>query len=373
MKILHIAESAKGGVGTYLAEILPFQRDMLGIEGVRIIVPDTHASHLSGVDRHMFRTWRRRDRSLRSMLRLAVAIRAEVRRFRPTIVHVHSSFGGALVRLMYGWRRMPFVILYCPHGWGFDRQTSSFKNRLIAAIERALAHWCERIIVISEHERQAGTEIGIDEAKFALVLNGIADARPGRPSRWDDARLKVLFVGRLDQQKGFDTLLDAIEPFAGDIAVRVVGKAIAGPASNRRGQRQIEYLGWRSLTEVASEIAAADVVAVPSRWEGFGLVALEAMRGGCAVVASNVGGLREIVVDGVTGRLVPPDSPERLGRALSCGTRVEWKAMGLAGRQRYLEYFTAERMNRQLAELYAEFDQPNTGVASVGFNEPVHA
>ncbi|MEJ8630106.1 glycosyltransferase [Sphingomonas sp. I4] len=63
------------------------------------------------------------------------------------------------------------------------------------------------------------------------------------------------------------------------------------------------------MSEVATEIAAADVVAIPSRWEGFGLVALEAMCGSCAVVASSVGGLREIIVDGVTGYLVPPTVP----------------------------------------------------------------
>ncbi|MDB5701919.1 MAG: glycosyltransferase family 1 protein [Sphingomonadales bacterium] len=372
MKILHIAESAKGGVGTYLSEILPFQQEMLGNDGVRIIVPDNHASHLSGVDRHMIHSWRRRDRSIGALLRLAFAVRTEVRRFRPSIIHVHSSFAGAVVRLMYGWRKMPFVILYCPHGWGFERRTSALKNRVAAMIERTLADWCERIIVISEHERQAGLAIGIPEQKLVLILNGIADIAPARPSRWDDSRLKVLFVGRLDYQKGFDTLLDAIEPFAREIAVRVVGKAIAGPASARRGRSQVEYLGWRSLFEVASEIAAADVVAVPSRWEGFGLVALEAMRGGCAVVASNVGGLREIVVDGETGRLVPPDYPERLGHALSSGTREQWKAMGRAGRKRYLAHFTAVRLNRQLAQLYAEYDR-TASVAAPEVHEAVHA
>jgi glycosyltransferase involved in cell wall biosynthesis len=167
--------------------------------------------------------------------------------------------------------------------------------------------------------------------------------------------VRVLFVGRLDTQKGFDTLLDAVEPIQDHVAVRVIGKAVAGPATTpRKRSPQIEYLGWRSLSEVATEIAAADVVVVPSRWEGFGLVALEAMCGGCAVVASDVGGLREIVVDGETGYLVPPDRPERLMHALARHDRATWQAMGAAGRARYETMFTAQRMNAELAALYAE-------------------
>lgn len=355
MKILHVAESAQGGVGTYLAEILPDQALRYGSNHVRAIVPADHIGHLSGVDRRSLTTWRRGDRSAMAAVRLAVAIRREIATFRPSLVHAHSSLAGGVLRLMYGWSGRPFRIVYCPHGWAFDRVALAIKNRVIAHIERNLAASADRIIVISEHERAAALAIGINPARLTLVLNGIADVPPARPARWDDERIKVLFVGRLDQQKGFDTLLDAVEPLQDRVALRVIGKAVAGPMASPRPRRsQVEYLGWRSLAEIATEIAAADVVAIPSRWEGFGLVALEAMRAGVAVVASAVGGLREIVVDGETGRLVPPDSPERLMRALSEHDRETWHVMGAAGRARYEAMFTARRMNAELATLYQE-------------------
>ncbi|WP_242098478.1 glycosyltransferase [Sphingomonas sp. CROZ-RG-20F-R02-07] len=352
MRVLHVAESAQGGVGTYLAEMLPYQARRLGIDHVRALLPDRHAAHVSGVDRRSVESWRRRGRSLLALLTLGIALVREVRRFRPTVIHAHSSFAGALVRLIYGWRRVPFRIVYCPHGWGFDRKSAGWKRWLVARVERALSGLCDRIVVISDHERRQGIGAGIAEQRMTLVLNGIADIAPARPARWDDPRIKVLFVGRLDHQKGFDTLLDAVEPLGGRLSVRVIGEAIVGRSGTRRAAGSIETLGWRSLAEVAAEIAAADVVVIPSRWEGFGLVAIEAMRGGRAVVASTVGGLREIVVDGETGRLVSPDMPERLAHVLQQVGRDEWHAMGRAGRARYLARFTADRMNDELIQLY---------------------
>lgn len=355
MKILHLAESAKGGVGTYLAEILGDQARRYGSDNVRALIPSQHAAHVSGVDRRLLVTWRRQDRSALGVFRLASAIRQEIARFEPTIVHAHSSFAGGVLRLLYGWRNPPFKIVYCPHGWAFDRQSTGLKNRLLESIECSLAPSADRIVLISIHEYREAIRIGINSEQLAVVLNGIDDQPAARPARWDDERIRVLFVGRLDTQKGFDTLLDAVDPIRERVSVRVIGKAVAGPATAPRPHNtQVEYLGWRSLSEVATEIAAADVVVIPSRWEGFGLVALEAMRGGCAVVASAVGGLREIVVEGVTGHLIVPDNPERLMTALSLHDRATWRAMGAAGRARYETMFTARRMNDELHALYEE-------------------
>ncbi|MCC2976609.1 glycosyltransferase [Sphingomonas sp. PL-96] len=361
MKILHVAETAKGGVGTYLAELLPLQAQSFGARNVRMLVPAAHAGHVTGVDKQMVRCWRRSGRSPLNLLRLALAIRTEVARFNPTLVHAHSSFAGAVLRMMYPSER-PFRLVYCPHGWGFDRPSSHAKNRMLAMVERALASKCDEIIVISEHERSEGLRIGIPHASMSLVLNGISDGPPSLPSHWEDERLKVLFVGRLDRQKGFDTLLDAVAPLADRICVRALGEAVADPRKSRTGGEGIQLLGWRSLAEIAGEIAAADVVVVPSRWEGFGLVALEAMRGSCAVVASDVGGLREIVVDGVTGRLVPPDAPGRLMEVLSHGDRAYWKRLGKEGRRRFVSFFTAERMNADLVQVYLHLE---SGIADV--------
>lgn len=351
-RILHVAESAQGGVGTYLTEVLPYQAARFGEAAVRALVPDLHVSHLLGIDRAQVRTWRRRGRGVEAGARLAAAVLAQVREFRPDIVHAHSSFAGTAVRALFGWRPRPFRIVYCPHGWGFDRR--SWSDGAARAVERALVPACDRIVAVSDHERRLGLEAGVPAAKLALVRNGVADRPASQPAPWKDDRLRVLFVGRLDRQKGYDTLMDAVEPWLDRLCVRVVGRPVAGRGPGRPAPAGVEHRGWLSLRDTAAEIAAADVVAVPSRWEGFGLVALEAMREARAVVASGVGGLAEIVADGETGRLVPPDSPEHLARALAEGGRETWRAMGEAGRRRFLQHFTADRMNRELAALYEE-------------------
>lgn len=372
-RILHLAESAQGGVGTYLTEILPDQIERFGEHNVRALVPAMHAGHLSGVDRRQLSTWRRGGRGPMALMRFAAAVRRDIAAFRPTIVHAHSSVAGGVLRLMPRRGLPPFAIVYCPHGWAFDRSGSALRTRLIERIERDLAPYADRIVAISEHERREALRIGIAEDRIALVLNGIADIAPVRAARWDDARLKLLFIGRMDEQKGFDTLLDAVEPLHQRVAVRAIGRAVADVTSTAAPRRtHVERLGWRSLSEIATEIAAADVVVMPSRWEGFGLVALEAMRGGCAVVASAVGGLREIVIDGVTGFLVPPDSPERLMRVLAEPSLDRWKAMGAAGRERFAALYTAERMNAQLERLYEDL-APAASVVRLSRPASAHA
>jgi glycosyltransferase involved in cell wall biosynthesis len=91
---------------------------------------------------------------------------------------------------------------------------------------------------------------------------------------------------------------------------------------------------------------------VPSRWEGFGLVALEAMRCGCAVVASRVGGLSEVVDDGVTGLLFEPGDAAGLAALLSTTSASKLAALGVAGRQRFERLFRIDRVDAELDALY---------------------
>ena len=106
----------------------------------------------------------------------------------------------------------------------------------------------------------------------------------------------------------------------------------------------------------AMDGARAAIVVVPSLGEGFGMVALEAMERGRAVVASAVGGLPEIVADGTTGVLVPPADPRALAAALASllADPDRGAAMGRAGRRRALEAFSQERCTARIDELYRE-------------------
>jgi glycosyltransferase involved in cell wall biosynthesis len=212
------------------------------------------------------------------------------------------------------------------------------------AISHGLAHYL------------ASTE-GFDESSFEIVHYGIdggADPPPlpGKP--------RIACVGRLVEIKGHETLLRAIA-LARD-AVPGLELEVAGDGPLHAQIRSlvasldlddaVRLLGRVAPPQAVYERAA--IVAVPSLGEGFGMVALEAMERGRAVVASDVGGLPEIVVAGETGLLVPPGDADALAAALvalsSDTDRVA--AFGAAGRARALAEFTQERCAERLVSLY---------------------
>ncbi|MGN5376017.1 glycosyltransferase [Sphingomonas hankookensis] len=224
MRILHVCDSIIGGTGSYLAELLTLQAQRRGPGKVMLLMPYEHREHVeprladSGVE---FRYFSRKSR-VRGMVRLALAFLSVRREFRPDIVHGHT-FGAGVVTRVLRFGRRPATI-FCPHGWAFDIEMPALARNALIAIERLLALRSEKIVLISEHEERRARAIGIAERRLALVPNGIAAAPPAIPAvPWADNRLKLLFVGRFDRQKGLDLLIEAIRPLADRVALRIVG------------------------------------------------------------------------------------------------------------------------------------------------------
>jgi glycosyltransferase involved in cell wall biosynthesis len=352
MRILHVAESAKGGVGSYLAELAPLQCSSIGSDNIHVVVPAEHVSQVASIPETCISTFSRSERSLTSMFNLVTAVKTAVRVHRPDVIHIHSTFAGLAVRAIYGWRPNRPRLVYCPHGWGFDVRAANWKRSAVVATEATLGIMCDRIVAVSRYEARRARAIGIRANKLDTVISGIGDKQPQPAAEWNDHRLKVLFVGRLDAQKGLDTLIDAAATLESRICVRVAGEAVAGRGTPHAGMKNMQYLGWLSAPQIESQLAAADVVVIPSRWEAFGLTALEAMRAGRMVIASNVGGLPEIVEDGSTGWLVKPDAPAALGKSLVQAGRIDRGRMGENGRQRFQALFGADRMHREVMNTY---------------------
>lgn len=375
MKILHIAESIRGGCGTYLNEIVPLQVKALGADRVRVLAPRQHLDQLPDIDPALVWSFERPSRA-RGLPGLARATHRALHAWRPDLVHAHSTFAGAVSRLIGGGPSRA-AIVYCPHGWVFDVTASAPARKLLMAVERRLAGRCARIVAISEAERQQALAAGIDADKLVVVANGVRDRQATRLAAWamhaaatDERRLKLLFVGRLDRQKGIDILLDAVRDLGAHCSVHIIGAQVLAGAGlpNAATAAHVEWLGWCSPSSVAQQLQACDVAVMPSRWEGFGLVAIEAMRAGKAVVASAVGGLREIVRDGETGRLVPAGDAAALREALLAHSQADFARMGQAGRERYLANYTRERTHERLLALYHDVLAP----AHAAIARPTH-
>ncbi|WP_298235867.1 glycosyltransferase [uncultured Azohydromonas sp.] len=370
MKVLHVAESIKGGCGTYLDEIVPLQVRALGARQVRCLVPREHAAQLPRVDAALLRTFERPGR-LAGLPRLAREIRRVVREWRPDLIHAHSTFAGALTRALPLAGPLPPVV-YCPHGWVFDVEQPRAARWATAWAERLMSHRCARIVAISEAERRRGETAGIAPRRLVVVPNGIAAEAPGERAPWDTPRLRVLFVGRLDRQKGVDVLVEAARGLGDRASVRIVGDAVVAGRRPDWGADagHVEWLGWLDQAGVAAQLNACDVVVMPSRWEGFGLVAVEAMRAGKPVWASAVGGLREVVADGVTGRLFPVGDVAALRALLMQARPATLRRMGEAGRRRFLAHYTSDRTHAALMNLYAEvLRRPVAATARAGMVE----
>ena len=245
-------------------------------------------------------------------------------------------------------------------GWTRDYHRTHV-DKLVAG-ERRLLSGAAHVLANS---RAAAEDIGEvlalpDLARRAAVIpHGLADLARGVRPAVRPAGVEILFVGRLEVRKGVDVLLDAapaVLQAAPEARLTLVGEEVAGEEPWReaflqrhRGApwlKRARFEGPLPRPDLLARYAACELVVVPSRYESFGLTALEAMIFSRPCVASAAGGLGEVVADGDTGLLVPPGDAAALTAALLRLVRnpALRQAMGAAGRRRYEDRFTAAAM-----------------------------
>jgi len=222
-----------------------------------------------------------------------------------------------------------------------------------------------------------------DPARVAVIPCGV-DPEVFHPVRQADAREKlardqcerlILFVGRIEQIKGIDVLLRAMAllffrrpDLRSEVCLLVVGGALdpgdEAPETEKilelrrlvhehRMEANVSFVGSRDQEDLALYYAAADVCAVPSLTESFGLVALEAMACGTPVVGTRVGGLQTVITDGESGLLVPAGDYEALAEAIARVLTDARLRMHLAhGARDRAEHFTWRRVGDRMVELY---------------------
>jgi glycosyltransferase involved in cell wall biosynthesis len=353
LTILHAAETIRGGIATYFNELHALQRATF--KQVHYVVPADHRSELVEIDDRYISRFGRTGRNFASLFRLARQTVAEVRRLRPDIVHIHSTFAGLVLRPILILMPSRPKIVYCPHGWAFSRETSRVSTVATSLFERLLALRTDRIICVSKDEYRAAQRAGISDARLSLVVNGLSTVRKKATpssSRWESDKLKVLFVGRLDRQKGFDLLIEAAEMLKNLADIRMIGSPVVNSRERIRLPGNVRMLGWLDRKEIEVQLDLADLTVIPSRWEAFGFVALEAMRAKKAIVAFRAGALPEIVEDGVTGIICEPVSAVALKDGVQKAMELDLSKMGAKGSARFVEFFSIEKTHAALADVY---------------------
>jgi glycosyltransferase involved in cell wall biosynthesis len=278
---------------------------------------------------------------------------ALIRALNPDVVHAHTSKAGVIGRMAAWWTGKPSV--FTAHTWCFAEGTS-WKWRLVGVPSEKIAGRVGSVIInVSDANRRLAIQRGIGRPGRVLrIWNGIADAsqraRPGAPGL-----PTIVMVARFVPQKNQALLLRAVSGIDCPLRVLFVGDGPNEPELQEEARQlgiedRVQFLGSRR--DVADILSSAHIFALPSNWEGFPLSILEAMRAGLPVIASEVGGVAEAVIDGLTGFLVAPDDLETFrSRLLSLLENPAMRArMGRAGRERYEANFTLEGMlNRTMA------------------------
>ncbi len=308
------------------------------------------------------------------------------------VVHCHtwySHFGGILAKLCYG---IPLVVtihsLEPLRPWKREQLGGGYD--FTVWLERTTVEMADAIIAVSEEtKRDVLSLFAVDEEKIRIIYNGIEPAQyhPDQPldalKKYgiDPEKPYLLFVGRIARQKGIVHLVNAIRHLDPGFQIVLCAGApdtpeIAAEMQSAVAAAQVDRPDIFWIQEMVSKpeaiqlYAHAAVFCCPSIYEPFGIINLEAMACETAVVASAVGGIKEVVLDGVTGFQVPleqmtespfePVDPEKFARDLA--ERINQlmrdpdlrKKMGRAGRQRALEKFSWSAIAAQTRDLYQE-------------------
>jgi len=300
------------------------------------------------------------------------------------LVHSHTWYAGMaghLAKLMYG---MPHVVtahsLEPRRPWKAEQLGGGY--RVSSWVERTAMEGADAVIAVSEGMRLDVLSCypSLDPARVQVVRNGIDTVayHPGAGSAVlerlgvDPARPVVIFVGRITRQKGVGHLVAAAHQLQADAQLVLCAGAPDTPELAAETEQAVDELSaaragvfWvREMLpakDIRELLAAATVFVCPSVYEPLGIVNLEAMACGTAVVASDVGGIPEVVDDGRTGLLVHYDEREpaafRDGLAAAINAVVDdparAAAMGVAGRERAVAEFSWAQVARQTMDVYA--------------------
>lgn len=365
IRILHVAQAA-GGVDRYIRMLLKYL-DKEKFENILVCSQDFHEEDYRDlVDSfeqvEMTRAIGGRD------LKAIKGVRALIKKYNPDIVYAHSSKAGAIARAAdIGLRNR---CVYNPHGWAFNMRCSAKKKAMYTAIEKIAAPFCDKIICISDAEKQSALDKKIcREDKLQVIFNGVdiesyENGVRGAIKRKDlnipEDAFVVGMVGRMSPQKAPDVFVKMAKQVKDEVPNAhfiIVGNGnqedeIRKYAEDNGFSNSLHITGW--VDNPMSYVELFDVACLLSRWEGFGLALPEYMMAGKPIVASRVDAIPNIIRNGENGLLVEVDDDIGASKAVlrilrEDGLRKKIVAQGL---EDVHNRFNARRVSEEHSKLF---------------------
>ena len=367
IRILHIAQAA-GGVDRYIRMLLKYL-DKEKFENILVCSQDFREEDYKNlVD---FFEQVKMDRAIGSNdLKAIGEVRRLIKKYNPDIVYAHSSKAGAIARVAdIGLKNH---CLYNPHGWAFNMRCSAKKKAMYTAIEKIAAPFCDKIICISDAEKQSALDKKIcREDKLQVIFNGVdieayENGIHGTVKRKDlnipEDAFVVGMVGRISPQKAPDIFIKMAKHVKDKVSNAhfiIVGNGdqeaeIKKYAKDNDFLDSLHITGW--VDNPMSYVELFDVACLLSRWEGFGLVLPEYMMARKPIVASRVDAIPNIICDGENGLLVEMDDVVGASTAvlkLYLNNNLKSKLIDECLKTVYKK-FDVQRMTRETEKLFEE-------------------
>ena len=286
-----------------------------------------------------------------------------LREIQPDLVSTHTAKAGLVGRAAAKIVGIPAI--FTPHGWAIsDRMStgrmSAGKAPIFRLAERMAAPWSQRIVTVCRYESELALRHRIaPAAKLDVVYNGSPDIPLRLRANPAQQPPRIVMVARFDHPKDHKTILEAVAGLGdrpwqldligdGPLEASARKQAMALGISDR-----VKFLG--ACRDVPARLAESQIFALASRSEAFPFTIVEAMRAGLPVVASDVGGVSEAVVHGITGFLSPRGDARTMSGHLARLTEdpILRQSFGAEGRRRYEDRFTFDRMLTRTRAVYA--------------------
>lgn len=359
MKVLHVAETIKGGVATVMNQLVEAQLN--DKYSVRTLTPSDQADQV--VQHDNIYLFNRKKRGIFSLLSLWVNFIHQIIKFKPDIVHLHSSFAGLVCRLtlIFIFPLIKLRVIYCPHSFSFLMDSNRFKKNIFIGIERFLSIKTKYIICVSRDEMNQALMSGFNKSKLRLVYNGVREENPTnieKKTYFNNQKLNLLFVGRFDYQKGYDqieNLVKALTDYEAKYHLTIIGDSVNSKNFKKIVKDNVTYFTWLNKKELTAHYLNSDFIVMPSRWEGLPMVAIEALSLATPIISSNVCSFPEIIDEGVNGFIFDSEINfyERVMFLIDELNESELRKLSSNAYLKYKNNFTADSMITTTNHLYS--------------------